>query len=186
MSENNLLKQVEEFQTTYYSQNQKNFFFKSKQKMDCASQISQVFDINHLLEKTVYLVPDSNRVYFDYTIFKLYGNPENYMLVVNYVLSVLTHCINKYGEYELHVNLNSFTITAAERYRSVIELFCNECLKKQTRYASKLIKMYIYNSPNMIEHVTGLFGNLIDPLIRERLVIYNKEETGSKIEELFR
>jgi len=186
MSENNLLKMVEEYQTTYYSQNRKNFFFKSKQKMECASQISQEFDINHLLEKTVCLVPDSNRVYFDYTVFKLYGNPENYMLVVNYVLSVLTHCINTFGEYELHVNLNSFTITAAERYRTVIEMFCNECLKNHTRYASKLIKMYIYNSPNMIEHVTGLFGNLIDPIIRERMVLYNKEETGTKIEELFR
>jgi len=37
----------------------------------------------------------------------------------------------------------------------------------------------------MIEHVTGLFGGMIDPLIRERLVIYNREETGNKIKELF-
>jgi hypothetical protein len=186
MSENNLLKQVEDYQTNYYSQNRKNIFFKSKQKMDCATQISQEFDINQLIQKTVFLVPNSNRVFFDYTLFKLYGNPDNYQTVVNYVLTVLTHCIDTFGEYELHVNLNSFTITAAERYRIIIEMFCNECLKKQTRYASKLIKMYIYNSPSMIEHVTGLFGNLIDPLIRERMVMYNKEETGTKIEELFR
>jgi hypothetical protein len=185
MSSENLLKQVEQFQATYYSKNSRNFFFKSKQKMDCASQVSQEFDIHQLVEKTVYLVPNSNRVYFDYTIFKLYGNPDNYQLVVNYALSVFTHCIATYGGFELHVNLNSFTMTAAERYRVAIELFCNECMKSQTRYASMLTKMYIYNSPNMIEHVTGLFGNSIDPLIRERLFIYNKEETGSKIEELF-
>jgi len=185
MSENNLLKMVEEYQTTFYSQSRKNIFFKNKQKMECATQISQEFDINSLIEKTVYLIPNSNRVYFDYTLFKMYGNPENYMLVINYILTALTHCIDKYEKYELHVNLNSFTITAAERYRSVIELFCNECLKKQTRYAGQLIKMYIYNSPNVMEHVTRILGNLIDPLIRERMVIYNKEETGTKIEELF-
>jgi hypothetical protein len=185
MSENNLLKEVEQFQNTYYSKNSKNIFFKSKQKMDCAAQISQEFDIGRLIEKTVYLVPNTNRVYFDYTMFKLYGNPDNYQMIVKYVMSVFQHCIETYGEFELHVNLNSFTITAAERYRAAIELFCNECMKGRTRYASLLTKMCIYNSPGMIEHVTGLFGGMIDPLIRERLVIYNKEETGSKIEELF-
>jgi len=185
MSSQNLLEQIEKFQETYYSQSGKNWFFKSKQKLECAAKISEEFNLHKLIGSTIYLLSDTNRVFFDYTIFKLFANPENYRFTVNYVMSLFTHCIDKFGGFELHVNLNSFTITAAERYKSVIELFCNECLKSKTRYASMLTKMYIYNAPNMIEHTANIFGGLVDPLIRERLVIYKKEETGKKIEELF-
>lgn len=186
MSTNNLLKEIENFQNNYYSQNGKNLFFKSKQKMDCANQISQEFALDQLLANTIFVIPDSNSVYFDYNIFKLYANPSNYQKIIDHVISSFLQCITRYGNFELHVNLNSFTITAAERYKSAIEMFCNVCLRNQTRFASLLVKMCIYNSPGMIEHFSNLLGNLIDPLIRERLVIYSKEETGTKINDLLK
>lgn len=180
-----ILRDIEKFKETYYSENNKNFFFKKSQKMDCALKISQKFDIEELLEQTVYILRDTNRVYLDYNVFKLYANPENYDIIVNHVIQLFYNCIQTHGSFECHFNLNSFTITAAERYKLAIELFCKECLKRETRYGQNLSKMYIYYSPRMIEQFTGVFSNLIDPLIRDRFVIYSKEESEEKMRELF-
>lgn len=184
-STQDLLQNIENFKSTYYTENKKNMFFKTSQKMDCAEKIATEFDLNDLLNKTVYILPYTNRVYLDYTVFKLFANPNNYTHIVDHVLSLFQQCIDKYGSFECHFNLNSFTITAAERYKSIIEMFCKECLKGNTRYAKMLSKMHIYYTPSIFEKITSMFSKLIDPLIRERFTIYTKEESDTKLKELF-
>jgi len=176
-----ILDDIEKYKNTYYSENKKAFFFKKSQKLDCAANISSKFDINDLLSQTVAIIPNTNRVYLDYTVFKLYANPENYSTIVNYVIQLFNTCIENYGSFECHFNLNSFTMTAAERYKSVIELFCKECLKSETRYGRMLSKMYVYYSPGLIEKFTSLFAHLIDPFIRDRFVVYTKEESDDRL-----
>lgn len=176
-----ILDDIEKYKNTYYSENKKAFFFKKSQKLDCAANISSKFDINDLLSQTVAIIPNTNRVYLDYTVFKLYANPENYSTIVNYVIQLFKTCIENYGSFECHFNLNSFTMTAAERYKSVIELFCKECLKSETRYGRMLSKMYVYYSPGLIEKFTSLFAHLIDPFIRDRFVVYTKEESDDRL-----
>jgi hypothetical protein len=183
-STNDILKDIESFKNTYYSENRKNIFFKKSQKLDCATKISNEFDINDLLSQTVFIIPNTNRVYLDYTVFKLYANPDNYNTIVNYVIQLFRTCIETHGSFECHFNLNSFTITAAERYKTVIELFCKECLKSETRYGRMMSKMYIYYSPGMLEKFTNLFSHLIDPFVRDRFVVYNKDESEEKIQKL--
>ena len=180
-SSSDLLNDIEKFKNTYYTENKKAFFFKKSQKMDCAAKISSEFNLQDLLEQTVAILPNTNRVYLDYTVFKLYANPDNYSAIVAYVLQLFRTCIQTYGSFECHFNLGSFTITAAERYKSVIELFCNECLKSETRYGRMMSKMYIYYSPGMIERFTTLFAHLIDPFIRDRFVVYSKEESEARL-----
>ena len=181
MCDTDIMDDLERYKNTFYTENKKSLFFKRSQKLECAASISSKFDINDLLSQTVAIIPNTNRVYLDYTVFKLYANPENYNEIVNYVIELFKKCIDTHGSFECHFNLNSFTVTAAERYKSVIELFCRECLKRETRYGSMLSKMYIYYSPGLIERFTGLFSNLIDPLIRDRFVVYSKEESDAKL-----
>jgi len=183
INSNNILNDIEQFKNTYYSENKKAFFFKKSQKLDCASKISSEFDINDLLAQTFIILPNTNRVYLDYTVFKLYANPDNYHTIVTYVIQLFQKCIDTYGSFECHFNLNSFTITAAERYKSAIEMFCKECLKSETRYGRMLSKMYIYYSPGVIERFTSLFAHLIDPFVRDRFIIYSKEESEDKLVE---
>lgn len=180
-----IMDDIKTFQDTYYNENKKAFFFKKSQKLDVALNISNKFDIQDLLSQTVIIIPNTNRVYLDYTVFKLYANPENYNIIVEYVMQLFKTCIENHGSFECHFNLNSFTITAAERYKAVIEMFCNECLRSETRYGELLSKMYIYYSPGMIEKFTSLFKHLIDPHIRDRFVIYTKDESENKLIELY-
>ena len=183
----NLLEEVKEFQDSYYSQNTKKMFLKNSQKIECANKITENFDIFDLIKKTIYIIPNTNKVYIDYLIFKLYANPNVYNDIINYSLNIFSECISKYGDFECHINLNTFTITSAYRYNDMIELFCKKCLmtNPKSSYSMLLSKMYIYNSPSMMENISKIFTHLIHPEVKSKLIIYNKQETVVKIEELF-
>ena len=182
MSSYNLIEEIEKFQDTYYSQSGgKSIVFKKSQKLECASQISTNFDIQLLLNKTIYIIGNTNRIFIDYTVFKLYGNPNNYKMIIDRLFSLFSEVINTYGDYECHINLNTFTITAAERYKKIIELFCSECLQNTTRYAIYLSKMHIYNSPNMLENIASIFMHYIEPSVKTKIEIHNKNASNEKI-----
>ena len=80
----NLLEEVKEFQDSYYSQNTKKMFLKNSQKIECANKITEKFDIFDLIKKTIYIIPNTNKVYIDYLIYKLYANPNVYNDIINY------------------------------------------------------------------------------------------------------
>lgn len=183
MSSYNLIEEIEKFQDTYYSQSGgKNLVFKKSQKLECASHISTNFDIQLLLNKTIYIIENTNKIFIDYTVFKLYGNPNNYKIIIDRLFSLFLEVINAYGNYECHINLNTFTITAAERYKQIIEMFCGECLQNTTtKYALYLSKMHIYNSPNMLDNISKIFMHYIEPSVRTKIEIYNKIESNEKI-----
>ena len=69
----NIMDQIEQFKKDFYQTNGKNTFFKKTQKQECANLISKTFDINEMIRKTVYVIPGTNQIFFDYTIFKLYA-----------------------------------------------------------------------------------------------------------------
>jgi hypothetical protein len=180
----NFLEDIEKYQEKYYLQTKKNTFFKNSQKIDCATKLCSEFNKTELIEKTLYIIPNTNKVYINYPMFKLYANPDLYNEIVEKLLELFIHCINTFGDFECHINLNTFTITAANRYKQVIELFSDKCFKNETKYSTVLSKLYIYNSPGMIEAISRIFLHLIDPLVRSKIVLFNKSESGGKLNDL--
>jgi len=120
LKDNNLINEIKEFQNNYYSVNKKNFFFKKQQKIDCATEISEKCDINTLLNNSVFIIPNTNSIFFDYTIFKVFANPANYNNIINHINHLINYCIQYFERYNVHINLSSFTITAYERYKKLI------------------------------------------------------------------
>jgi hypothetical protein len=176
-----ILENIENIKTQYYAENSKNRFFKNSQKQECANVISNNVDLNELLKITTYIIPGTNRVYFNYLVFKLYANHENENQIVNYVLELFNQCIVTYGIYECHVNLDSFTVTAAQRYKSVVEIFYNNCSEEMT---SHLKNMVIYNTPGMIDNLVTVLRHAINPEIKRKAVFVSKKESESKILEI--
>ena len=127
MENNSILEKVNELKNTYYSDNGKNVLFKNKQKFECANNIINSIGIDDLIRKTIYIIQDTNNVYIDYTLFKLFATPEQYNRIVDYAISAINFSINKYGSYEVHINLDTFTVSAAERYKHIIIIFLNSC-----------------------------------------------------------
>ncbi len=178
------LEEIKQIQNNYFQENSKNVFFKKTQKFDCANTVCKQIDIEDLLYHTSWIIPGKNKVYFDYTVFKQYACPENFSLIVNDVLAKCIDCSYQFNVFEVHVNLSSFTITAAERYKSIIELFCTECFRRDTRFTERLVCMCLYNIPTMIENISRILLPLIPPEVRPKLRLYSKDESQALLVEL--
>jgi hypothetical protein len=178
------LQEIESIKTNFYNENSKKTFFSKSQKFECANTVCERIDIDDLLYHTSWIVPNTNKVYFDYTVFKQYASPENFILIVNDVLAKCMDCSCQFNMFEVHVNLSSFTITAAERYKSIIELFCNECFRRDTRFTEKLSTFNLYNIPTMIENISRMLLPLIPPEVKPKLKLFTKQESQALLTKL--
>ena len=67
MSTESLLDAIENYKVNYYQVQGKNsFFFKKTQKMECAKEISQKFDLESMINTTIYRITDTNKIVFNY------------------------------------------------------------------------------------------------------------------------
>jgi len=186
ISETNLIKDVTQLQNEYYKNDPKNMFFKKNQKLDCAKHIESQFDLNDLIAETVYIIPNTNKIFVDYMILKLYANPDNYEIIINHMFELYNYCIEYYGNFEININLNSFSISAVERYKSVIKIFSDKCITKNRDYSLNIVQMKIYNTPFMIDSISKLIKPFIDYRIYDKIVMYSKEESVHLLRELFK
>ena len=87
----------------------------------------------------------------------------------------------------MHINLNGFSISAAERYKLSIQLFCNKCcigFPSDISLASQLINMHIYYTPSVIDSITILFSKFMDPNIPKKMVLHSKMDSPRLIADL--
>ena len=182
MSTQNLVEQLEQYKNEYYNENTKNIVFKSNQKMDCAAKIAAQISLEDLLSKTMFILPNTNKVFIDYSIFKVYAHPGIYDKIINYIQGLFNICIANYGGFEAHVDLKSFTVSAAHRDKDIIDVFYQTALRNGTVYYKKLNNMNVYNTPTTITDIAKLFLN---PDVLPRVKTFSKEESSNKIKELF-
>lgn len=169
----------------YYDKNQKNTFYKNSQKFDCAKEICARMNVIDLMNHSFWVIPNKNRFYFDYRIYKLYGNPENFNLVVDNILHMTKWCISEYNCFEIHLNLSSFTISAAERYKNLITLFCEMCTAQAVDYTSKLTTLTIYNIPTIFESISKILTPLIPPEIIPKIRLVSREDSIGPLTQLY-
>jgi hypothetical protein len=173
-----------QLQREYYDSNRKHFIFKKNQKQECAEMICARMSLDDLLKETFWVIPDTNRLFFDYTVFKTYANPDNYPNVIDKVLIHCVECVEKYDCFEVHVNLAGFTVSAAERYKIIIEMFCRECLNRNKRFNVTLQTMNLYNIPNMVDQLSRMLMPLIPPEVRPKIRLFRKPESEKALTEL--
>lgn len=176
-SEESLEYKITKLQNDFYNQNTKSRFIKNQQKLQCAQTILANVQLEQLLAKMVYVIPNTNKVHIDYSIFKTFAHPEIYTHVVEYIISLLLSCINTVGHYEIHINLQSFTTTAAQRYKDIIYMFCSKCLQHDSFITLSLDVLYIYNSPKMLKSIMHIFSGVVNDTIKSKIVECDQEFT---------
>lgn len=170
------VRKITDAKDTYYANSTRNTFFKKQQKYDCANTICENVGLDEMIDKTFYVIPNTNKVYMDYTIFKLYAIPENFDYMATKLLEEL-NSVAEINEYEIHVNMESFTISAYDRYKDFISIYCNKCLMFNTTESLKMSKMYIYNTPMVIDTIAKMLKPIMHPGIHSKTVCYNKKES---------
>jgi hypothetical protein len=182
--DNSFLSKIEQLKDDYYDTNGKNVIFKKSQKTECAKQISNKIDIDMLIKNTMFIVPNTNKIYFSYEMFKLYANDDNYEIIKNNLLSLVQLCIHNFSNFELHMNINSFTVSGCERHKKFVILLTQQCLQEKKNYSFLLTKFYVYYTPITISNIIQIVTPLIDPVVRPKFVLYSKSESDDLLKNL--
>jgi hypothetical protein len=186
-----VLSRIQEIKTEFYETNKKNVFFKKTQKQELANRIIQELSIGELIDASVYVFSPPNtqtRIYVDYSVIKMYIHANIYEQILEKLISILTSTCKNTADgsdqtYEMHINLEGFTITSAERHKVIIEQFCQRM--NNTHYFDYMQIMYIYNTPTMIDTISSFFSYLLHPDIKKKMVKYDKAESDVKMAQLF-
>ena len=174
------LLKIQNAQNDYYNNNQKKNLFRTAQKSECANYVSTSIQLEHLIESTAFIVPNTNIVYFNYAVFKTYGNPENAKHIYTHIIALLETILATHDSYELHVNLKSFSVSACQRYYSMIV----SSIDSNNIFSEKLNKLILYHTPFIIDQITGLLYNSIKPFLHK--IEYVKEKSDERISQLFK
>jgi hypothetical protein len=179
-----LLTEIQKLHDEFYAAQSKNMVFKDAQKIKCANTITQQMDVDALIKNTFYNIQNTNHIFIDYTIFKLYANQDIYMRCVGYLISLFSHAIEAYGNFEVHLNLDTFTIASTNRYRDIIHIFLNSCLSNNTKFTEKLNKMHIYNIPLVFDNIKKMLNPFIHISVRPKIITYTKAESASRLQQI--
>ena len=105
-----------------------------------------------------------------------------YDQILDRILNLLKNSCENNETYEIHVNLEGFTMTSVERHKAVIEQFCQRM--NETKYFDYMHIMHIYNTPSMIDAISNIFSYFIHPNIKHNIIKYFKPESEEKIAQL--
>jgi hypothetical protein len=122
-----------------------------------------------LFSRAIHL-EEPNRIFFDYTVFRTFARPDLFADFTAYILALIRQCISSHGEFEMHINLKSFSVTGAQRYHDMIRMFCSECLRTDTEFSKLLTKMYVYNPPKILGAISACFIGFVDDHVRSKIV----------------
>ena len=184
-NDDDLLEKMNKLQNEYYETSGKNSLFKKAQKMDCAVAISNSCDIEQMLLHTIYIIPNTNKIYLDYAIFKMYANPQNYLTITTRILSLFKKCFADYGNYDVFMNLSSLTISGCERHKQILSCIMNESYTYNIEFANVLNVVHIYNPPSAMSTIFKIATPFMNTLIMKKVILYSKQDSEIEIRNLF-
>jgi len=181
-----LLQSIKKIQEEFYSKSKKNIFIKKEQKIDCANSVNNMLSLEELTSKTFYLIPNTNRIFIDYNLFKLFAVPSNYQFIIDKFINLLKYTIKTYGTFEIHIDLKSFSASAAERFSKIFKLYYDTTCAVGLYYnIDHIDKICIYNTPQIINIISKLLINYTDNNIKTKITYFSKENSNQHIQNVF-
>lgn len=180
----NILNKLDALKNEYYRNNAKTHFFKNAQKNECASAVANQIDLQTLFHNTIYILPNSNHLFFDYTVFKNYVNVHNMTEIVQYTMSIFNHLITQYNTFIFHVNMDTYSITSHERFKQIYPMFFDACSMANIDFNKHISVMHIYNPPKVLTTLSAFFSSFSGNQQIQDVNIYNKVESKYLLEKL--
>jgi hypothetical protein len=178
--ESQILEKIAKSQQQFYEQNSKARLFKNNQKLQCAKQVTEQVNLQQMINITAFVIPNTNKFYFNYLMFKTYGHPDNCRQVYDHFHQLVKQIVDYYGTFEMHINLSTFTVSACVRYQKMIMSSFDE----NTYLTEKMTTMNVYHTPNVIEQITTMLYSSVKHLSNVTH-FYKKDESDAMIQKLF-
>jgi hypothetical protein len=185
-STKNIIHEMQEVEKNYYNDNSgKNVFFKSNQKTQIAKSIINNFELPRLLTECIYILESKNEIYINYPVLKMFIHDDIHEKIIQHILSLYNECILKHGKYSINMNLEGFSISAAERHKNAVILFSQRCFDtKEFKYVDLVEKIRIFNTPSVIDTLIKMFKPLFGKNLYKQIELYKKNESVSIMKEM--
>lgn len=175
MEQDDILQKINSAKQQFYSDHQKNTFFKKQQKFDCATSVMSGLNEADVFSN-IFIVKD-DAILFNYPVFKTVANPEYYDKMSDYLFVISSDLITTYGSYTIIVNCTSVTISAIERYKDFVTVVSKRGLANNRGLLSRLNSVNIYNPPSFVDHALKIIVPLVDINLWEKIKIIPLEKT---------
>lgn len=172
-----LEKEIDGIKDEFYSESGKNVLFKKSQKYDCAKKIVSKISLDVLLNRTCLIIDDTNCVHIDYPIMKTYASPEIFDAIAEYIIGKFHYLKTNFPTFEVALNLDGFSVSAAERYKILIEIFCWKCFQRNAGFAFVVTQFVVYNAPSVIDTIKHIVSPFIEDHMKHKLFIVPKKES---------
>jgi hypothetical protein len=98
--------------------------------------------------------------------------------IIDRVLELYNECIINYGNYSINLNLDGFTISAAERHKNAVKLFSEKSFNvKEYNYVELVDKIRIINAPSIMDVLIKMFKPFFGKNVAQKIEIYKKNES---------
>jgi hypothetical protein len=169
MENDDIMSKINSAKEQFYSDNQKNTFFKKQQKFDCATTVMSGLNENDVFSN-VFSVKD-DVIFFNYNLFKTVAHPEYYSKMAEYIFMISSNLIFTYGSYRIFVNCNGVTISAIERYKDFVTVVSKMGVTNDKGLLTKLSVVHIYDPPSFVDHGLKILIPLIDNNLWSKICI---------------
>lgn len=165
----NILDRINSAKSNYYSENQKNSFFKNNQKFDCARKIMSNVNEKEIFQRVFHF--QNNKIRFDYTLFKTVAHPELYDRMADFIFENTLILLSMYGSYDLDIYASGVTVSGLDRYKDFVQVISAKGLKNGANLLQRLNKVYIYNPPSFLDNAIKLITSIIVVDVTQKIVI---------------
>lgn len=171
-NEPNILNRIEAAKKEYYDEKPKNLLFKKQQKFDCAESVTKNIELTTILP--IIFSVEGDTISLNYNVLKVVLCPSAYLPLANYLFSITEQIIGTYSKYNLKLDLAGLTMSAIERYREFVVVVSSEGMRNGKGLLRHLNLIHIHNPPSFVEYLCSIVIPIVDPVIKDRFVIYLK------------
>jgi hypothetical protein len=133
------------------------------------------------LVNLVFIIPDTNKIFINYSLFKACAQPSNYVELIQLFHEKIKELKVHYQMYEIHVNLTKFTPKAIAKYYSFTQLLyeMNVC------DMNEVTCLVVYNVSLLMNNISHLFVKYVGVEYKNKLILHEKEPSVPLLNQLF-
>ena len=109
-----------------------------------------------------------NCLVIEFKFFKYFSVPVTHDLITSHMDQLMSEIVSKYNKFNVHMNLQSFSIADADKHsgyiRSISGFFAD-------KYPERLNKCYIYNASFFFETILKIINTFIDKDTLKKIVL---------------
>ena len=137
------------------------------------------FELNFLLNQS--FLTKNEKIIIKYAVIKEYANEQTFSAIIIHLLNKVRDVINNYDKFEMHINLDNYSITSHERIKNIYAMLFKACENDNILFSEKLVCLNVYNCPMVLRTLNSFFSPFINPTANEKITLYNKIDSAEML-----